>query len=172
MEFPTILWNFQKFGLNLPKKLARILIGSISESSFGKLLPNDVVIPSPLFSRALSPKSGFGKFFYLPQVLSASFFFTCQNYFPISASAFGKRFLQVFYLPKRLSNFGKCFRQVILASFFLLAKTTFPFRQVLLASDSGKLFYLPKRLSEKTFHVWHGLKNAHCPEDNNSKRFY
>ena len=93
MEFPKNLWNFQKFGLNLPKKLARILLGSISESSFGKFFN----LPKLL--------SHFGKCFR--QAISASFF-TCQNYFPILESAFGKRFRQV----------------------FLLAKTTFPFRQV------------------------------------------
>ena len=145
MEFPKNLWNFQKFGLNLPKKLPRILFGSISESSFGKLLSNDVVIPSPLFPRALSPKSGFGKFFYLPKLLSN----------------FGKWFRQAISASFLLPETTFQFRQVLSAStfgkFFLLAKTTFPFRQVVSASDFGKFFDLPKRLSEKTFHVWHGL---------------
>ena len=44
-------------------------------------------------------------------------------------------------LAKKLSDFGKCFGKVLSASL----KKTFE-------------NYLPKRLSEKTFHVWHGLK--------------
>ena len=76
MEFPAISWNFQQFLLNFPKKLFAILLDSISESSFPKLLSNDVVIPFPLFS--------------LQKVYLASFF-----NFPKSLSHFGKRLAQV-----------------------------------------------------------------------------
>ena len=122
------------------EKLSAILLNSIPESSFPNLLSYDVVIPFPLFSPALSPKSVFGKFVYLPKWLFH----------------FGKRLAQVtFDFPKVLSQITFqisqatfCVVKVVSASTFRIAKMTFLICNVTCPSNFPKI----------TFHVWHGLK--------------
>ena len=63
-------------------------------------------------------------------------------------------------LSQQLFRFGKLFRKVV-------SESTFLFRKVVSEStfDFGKCEnafpnHLPKQLSQKTFHVWHGLKES------------
>ena len=105
----------------LTQKLSAIL-NTIPESSFPNLLSDDVVIPFPLFSHGLSPKSVFGRFF------------TCQNAFFILESNLRK----LLFFPNHFPNF---------ASDFLCCESRFC-KYILNCKSDFLNCNLPKQLSQ------------------------